>query len=129
MRTSHATRAWIIREAVELVLLIGVLVGVSQFLLVPWWAFFCVALAKAVVSALMYRFFLRKVFLGPIRVGPERLVGQIAQTITPLDPSGQIKAGGEIWTATSDTGRMIPARQKVRILKVRGTTIQVEPMQ
>ena len=129
MRTSQDTRAWVIREAVELAILIGVLVGVSQFFPVPLWLFFAVVLAKTLLAVAMYAFFLRKAFHRPIRVGPEKLVGQIAETITPLNPSGQIKADGEIWTAISDTGMMIPAKRNVKILEVRGATVHVKPAQ
>jgi membrane protein implicated in regulation of membrane protease activity len=129
MRTTQGARAWIIREAVELALLIGVLVGVSQFFPVPVWVFVAVVLAKILVAVSMYAFFLRKVFHRPISFGPEKLVGQIAETITALNPSGQIKADGEIWTALSQTGTMIPAQQKVRILEVRGTAVHVDPVE
>jgi len=50
MRRRQGARAWIIREAVELALLIGVLVGVSQFFPVPVWVFFAVVLAKILVA-------------------------------------------------------------------------------
>jgi len=86
MRTRQGARDWIIREAVELALLIGILVGVSQFFPVPVWVFFAVTLAKIFVAVAMYVFFLRKVFLRPISVGPEKPVGQIAGTLTPLKP-------------------------------------------
>ena len=126
MRTRQGTRIYIIREVAELALLIGVLVGVSQFFPVPVWVFVAVVLAKILVAVSMYVFFLRKVFLRPISVGPEKLVGQIAETLTPLNPSGQIKADGEIWTAISQAGKMIPARRKVKILEVRGATVHVD---
>jgi len=74
------------------------------------------------------RFFLRKVFHRPISVGPEKFVGQIAETLTPLNPSGQIKANGAIWTAISHAGAMIPAQWEVKILDVLGTTVHVEPV-
>jgi len=126
MRTRQGTRIYIIREVAELALLIGVLVGVSQFFPVPVWVFVAVVLAKILVAVSMYVFFLRKVFHRPISVGPEKLVGQIAETITALNPSGQIKADGEIWTAISQAGKMIPARRKVKILEVRGATVHVD---
>ena len=129
MRTRQGTRAWILREVVELALLIGVLVGVSQFFPIPVWVFIGVVFAKILVSLSMYVFFFRKVFHRPISVGPEKLVGQIAETITPLNPSGQVKLNGEIWTALSQTETMIPAQQKVEILEVRGTTVHVDPVE
>ena len=106
-----------------------ILVNVGPEESVPVWVFFAVMLAKILVAVLMYVFFLRKVFHRPISVGPEKLVGQIAETITALNPSGQIKADGEIWTAISQAGKMIPARRKVKILEVRGTTVYVDPVE
>jgi len=129
MRQGQGTRAWFIREAVELAFLLGVLVGVSQFFPVPVWVFFAVTVAKILVAVSMYVFFLRKVFHRPISVGPEKLVGQIAETVTPLNPSGQVKLNGEIWTAISYTGMMIPAQRKVKIVEVHGTTVHVEPVE
>jgi len=129
MRTRQGARVWIIREAVELALLIGVLVGVSQFFHVPVWVFIGVVFAKILMSLSLYVFFFRRVFHRPISVGPEKLVGQIAETITPLNPTGQVKLNGEIWTALSYTGMMIPPQRKVKILEVRGTTVHVDPVE
>ena len=122
-------RIYIIREAVELALLVAAFAVLSQFFPIPVWVFIGVVFAKILVSLSMYVFFFRKVFLRPISVGPEKLVGQIAETITPLNPSGQVKLNGEIWTALSQTETMIPAQQKVEILEVRGTTVHVSPVE
>jgi len=122
-------RIYIIREVVELALLVAAFAVLSQFFPIPVWVFIGVVFAKILVSLSMYVFFFRKVFLRPISVGPEKLVGQIAETITPLNPSGQVKLNGEIWTALSQTETMIPAQQKVEILEVRGTTVHVSPVE
>ncbi len=126
MRRKQGTRIYIIREVAELALLVAVFVVLSQFFHVPVWIFIGVVFAKILLSLSMYVLFFRKTFLRPISVGPEKLVGQIAETITPLDPSGQIKVDGEIWTALSQTGTMIPSQRKVKILEVRGTTVHVD---
>ncbi|HUT87011.1 MAG TPA: NfeD family protein [Candidatus Heimdallarchaeota archaeon] len=129
MRTRQGVRIYIIREVVELALLVAAFAVLSQFFPIPVWVFIGVVFAKILVSLSMYVFFFRKVFLRPISVGPEKLVGQIAETITPLNPSGQVKLNGEIWTALSQTETMIPAQQKVEILEVRGTTVHVSPVE
>jgi len=129
VRTRQGVRIYIIREVVELALLVAAFAVLSQFFPIPVWVFIGVVFAKILVSLSMYVFFFRKVFLRPISVGPEKLVGQIAETITPLNPSGQVKLNGEIWTALSQTETMIPAQQKVEILEVRGTTVHVSPVE
>lgn len=125
MRTTKGPSAYILREIAELALLIGVLAAVSQFVYLPVWVFVGIPLAKLFASLAMYILFLRRTFLRPTSVGPEALVGQTAETITPLDPSGQVKVNGEIWSALSQSGTTIPAEQKVKILEVRGNTLHV----
>jgi len=128
VRTRQGVRIYIIREVAELALLLGAFVVLSQFFPLPVWVLIGVVFAKMLVSLSMYVFFFRKVFLCPISVGPEKLVGQIAETVSPLNPSGQVKLNGEIWTAISYTGMMIPAQRKVKIVEVHGTTVHVEPV-
>ena len=126
MRRRKGVRIYIIREVAELALLVAAFAVLSQFFYVPVWVFIGVVFAKILLSLSMYVFFFRKVFHRPISVGPEKLVGQIAETITPLDPSGQIKINGEVWTALSQTGTMIPSQREVKILDVRGTIVRVD---
>lgn len=125
MRTKKIPRAYLLREIAELALVIGVLVVVSQFAHIPVWAWVGIPLAKAFASITFYGLFLRRALLCSMRVGPEALVGQIAETITPLNPSGQVKVNGEIWSALNNTGTTIPEWQKVKILEVRGNTVHV----
>ncbi len=69
------------------------------------------------------------------RKGPEfktnvyRIQGKEA-TVTveiPQDGSGQVKIGGEIWSARAEQGGRIPAGVKVRVLRVSGVHAIVEP--
>lgn len=129
MRRRQGVRIYIIREVGELALLVAVFAVLSQFFHVPVWVFIGVVFAKILVSLSMYLFFFRKVFHRPISVGPEKLVGQIAESVTPLNPSGQVKLNGEIWSAISQTGTTIPSQREVKILKVHGTTVHVDPVQ
>jgi membrane-bound serine protease (ClpP class) len=126
MQRNQGTRIYIIREVAELALLGAVFAVLSQFFHVPMWVFIGVIFAKILLSLSMYLFIFRRVFHRPISVGPEKLVGQIAETVTPLDPSGQIKINGEIWTALSRTGTLIPSQREVKILEVRGTIVRVD---
>jgi len=73
----------------------------------------------------VYTLFVRKSLLCSAHVGSEALVGQIAETITSLDPSGRVKLNNEIWTAVSHNGVIIPSQQRVEIQDVRGNTLHV----
>lgn len=56
--------------------------------------------------------------------GSEGMIGEIAIAKTPLDPTGTVLAQGELWTATSDGGRVAPG-EEVTISKVEGLKLKV----
>jgi membrane-bound serine protease (ClpP class) len=56
--------------------------------------------------------------------GSEGMIGEIAIAKTPLDPTGTVLAQGELWTATSDGGKVVPGEQ-VTISKVEGLKLRV----
>lgn len=60
-----------------------------------------------------------------VTTGVEGLVGEIGVTQTALAPSGKIFVHGEIWNAVATA--QIPSGQKVRIKKVDGLCVEVEP--
>lgn len=121
----NGSRAYLLKESAELAVLIAVLAVVSRFVRIPVWVLVGVPLVKILVSSAMYVFFLRRAFLCPARAGPEALVGLTAEAVTPLNPFGQVKINGEIWSAISQNGTTIPSQQKVRVLKVHGNTLYV----
>ena len=49
--------------------------------------------------------------------GAEGMIGKMAIAKTPLDPSGTVLAQGELWTATTESGRIEPG-EEVTISKV-----------
>ena len=124
MRTTRV-RAYVLREIAELALLIAVLVFVSRFVHVPVWVLIGLPCAKILGCIAMYTLFLRRSLLRQAHVGPEALVGRIAETITSLDPSGRVKLNGETWSAVSENGILIPSQQKVEIQNVRGNRLFV----
>ena len=125
MRTRNGSRAYLLKESAELAVLIAVLAVVSRFVRIPAWVLVGVPLVKILVSSAMYVFFLRRSFLCPARVGPEALIGLTAEAVTPLNPFGQVKINGEIWSAISQNGTTIPSQQKVRVLEAHGNTLHV----
>lgn len=56
--------------------------------------------------------------------GAEGMIGEIAVARTPLDPTGTVLAQGELWTATSDAGKVAPGEQVI-ITKVEGLKLRV----
>ena len=79
----------------KLVLLIGVLTTVA-------------ALATLVVVGL---YFHKKAGAGDIK-----LLGEIAEVDTKLDPEGTVIVCGELWRARSKDGVIISARARVRVV-------------
>ncbi len=89
----------------KLILLIGVLTIVA-------------ALATVVVVAL----YLHKRASG----GDIRLIGELAQVDTKLDPEGTVIVCGELWRARSQDGVQIATRRQVRVVGFEGHLALVE---
>jgi membrane protein implicated in regulation of membrane protease activity len=87
----------------------------------------------SVVSLLMIGF-VRPVALKHLRSGPadlrsnvERLIGESALVMEPVsDSSGLVKIGGDIWTARSVSGVLVPG-QHVVVSAIDGATAVVVP--
>lgn len=124
-RRSQGARAYLIREFAELALLIAVLALIKRFVEIPIWVLVGLPLAKLFSSAGFYVLLLRRAFRRPGCAGAERLVGRTAAVVAPLDPSGFVKVGGEIWSAESADGVTIPQHGEVEITAVHGNTILV----
>lgn len=118
-------RAYLLRESAELVFFVAILVLISQFVPLPIWIWLGVPFGKILFASAMYLLFFRRTLLRRPRVGPQAIVGRTAETLTPLNPSGQIKVNGEIWSARSHNGTMILEQQKVAILRVEGNVVYV----
>jgi membrane protein implicated in regulation of membrane protease activity len=58
----------------------------------------------------------------------ESLVGQTAEVVLTLDPQGQVRAAGEIWSAEAEGGSRIEAGQRVRVTATRDIWLIVEPV-
>ncbi|MDA4130353.1 MAG: nodulation protein NfeD [Thaumarchaeota archaeon] len=58
--------------------------------------------------------------------GAEALIGKMGVAMTDLDTKGEVSVDGIIWSARTDTPR-IARGSKVRILRVSGLTLEVEP--
>jgi membrane-bound serine protease (ClpP class) len=58
-------------------------------------------------------------------MGVESMLGETAETIGPLNPSGKVKMQGEIWNAISVSGN-INMGEKVRVKEIKNLTLYVE---
>lgn len=59
--------------------------------------------------------------------GIDALSGQTGETLSSLDPRGQVLLNGDVWTAESTHGK-IDKGEFVKVIKVKGLTLFVEPM-
>ncbi len=58
--------------------------------------------------------------------GQEGLIGEIGETVDPLNPDGMVRIHGELWKALSKSGK-IPKNATIRIVNVKDLTLIVEP--
>jgi len=67
---------------------------------------------------------------NPMGFGANRLVGHNATVIRAIgtgDTTGQVRVGGEVWTAVTEDGHSLEAGAAVKILEVIGNRVVVEP--
>lgn len=89
-------------------------------------------IALGVLSAIAFYFITRKVVAAhrdqPVRTGTEELVGSIVEARSNLDPTGQVWAGGTLWSARVVSGdASVRLGDRVRIDAVEGLTLVVHP--
>jgi membrane-bound serine protease (ClpP class) len=68
----------------------------------------------------------RRVGLG-LASGVHVLAGAIGEVRSPLSPLGSVIAGGEEWSAKTADGRSLDRGTPIRVIKVEGLTLTVEP--
>jgi len=128
-RVLHGPRAYFLREALELAVLIGLLWGVQCFHALPISVWIGVPTAKVLFSILFYFLFLRRLLTQPSHHGPSQLIGRIGVVVSQLKPEGQIRIRGELWTATSVSGSSVGLEEEVRVLGVSGRVLVVEAIE
>jgi membrane-bound serine protease (ClpP class) len=96
----------------------------SLFFLPEPWGYVAVAAAAVVEVGEVYLWirFLRRY---RVTTGAEGLVGERAEVVEALAPTGRVRVRGELWAARAADGA-IPG-QRVRITAVDGLTLEVEP--
>ena len=103
-------------------LLVGAIL-LAVFVLPPEWAIPVVAVAAVVEvgETLFWLWYSRR---GKIKMGPETLVGAVAEVVTRCDPLGRVRVQGELWSARCEEGAEPGERVRVRALD--GLTLVVE---
>lgn len=89
-------------------------------------------IAAGVLSLVTATIFGRKVLAAhrdePVRTGWEELIGEVVEVRQPLDPQGQVWAGGALWQArVADGSARVDTGNRVRVQSVDGLTLVVEP--
>jgi membrane-bound serine protease (ClpP class) len=94
------------------------------FLLPTPWSVIVLAAAAVIEvgEVFIWRRFLRRY---RVRTGAEALIGERAEVIEALHPEGTVRLRGELWRARSEAP--IAAGEPVRIARVDGLTLEVEP--
>jgi membrane-bound serine protease (ClpP class) len=89
-----------------------------------------VTIPFAVIVVFLMRLVLRSRSWKP-STGKEELIGEEGEVTTPLDSAagpGMVRIHGELWRAATSAGESIPAGARVRVRKVSGLTLEVEPV-
>ena len=71
---------------------------------------------------------LRKSIRAKSQTGSESLIGLSVEVIKELNPRGYVRINQEIWTAESLDGEVIKKGEKVKIIKIEGNTVFVNPV-
>jgi len=104
------------------VLLVAAFLAAVFFLPEPW-GYVAVAVAAFVEVAEVY-FWIRFLRRYRVTTGAEGLVGERAEVVEALAPTGRVRLRGELWTARAAEPAI--AGQRVRVTAVDGLTLEVE---
>ena len=106
-------------------LLVAVLSG-------PVWLQIVVFLALSALTLILVRPAAAKLLTPGISpTNADRVLSQIAlvtEEINNIAETGQVKLFGQVWTARSENGEVIPAQSRVRILRIEGVKVFVKPV-
>lgn len=98
----------------------------ENFVALSWSVIFTVTGVSALFFLFIITMGLRAQRSKPVS-GANTFIGKIAETLNPLDPSGQVRLMGETWNAVS-LSEKINENQKVIIKEIKGLTLYVQPV-
>lgn len=98
----------------------------------PVWLQIVVFLALSTLTLILVRPAAAKLLTPGISpTNADRVLSQIAlvtEEINNIAETGQVKLFGQVWTARSENGEVIPAQSRVRILRIEGVKVFVKPV-
>jgi membrane-bound serine protease (ClpP class) len=63
---------------------------------------------------------------APVRTGQESLMGKVGVSRSPLNPTGTVQVGGELWSATlAERDEYLPEGVRVEVIAVEGIRLRV----
>lgn len=101
------------------------IIGLILFAILPFPLALPIYLAVALTSLALYRKIF-KTMRQPVMTGREGMIGVVAEVVSEVNPYGQIRYRGEVWSVVSSE-RLKPG-QKVRITGFDGMKAIVEPI-
>ena len=88
--------------------------------------------AVSLLAMILIRPLAAKIFrTGAEATNADRVIGQEAIVIVPIDGingTGQVKAGGAVWTARTDGPDIVPEGTRVIVRRIEGVKVIVEPL-
>lgn len=104
-----------------------VLTLILALIFLPWPWNLAVIAGAAAFEVVLATAGVRYTRRGRSTVGPQAMIGNEAEVVSALAPDGQVKVGGEIWSAHAPPGTAVGVGEKVRITAVHGLMLEVEP--
>jgi membrane-bound serine protease (ClpP class) len=98
---------------------------------VSLWTALAVVIPFAVIVIILMRLVLRS-RTWRVSTGREELVGEVGEVREPLGSGqamGSVFVHGELWRAAVRAGETVPTGARVRVKKVKGLTLEVEPVE
>ena len=98
---------------------------------VSLWTALAVVIPFAIIVIILMRLVLRS-RTWKVSTGREELVGEVGEVREPLgsgEAIGSVFVHGELWRAAVRAGESIPIGARVRVKKVKGLTLEVEPVE
>jgi membrane-bound serine protease (ClpP class) len=89
-----------------------------------------VAIPCAVIIIILMRLVLRS-RTWKMSTGKEELIGEVGEVTEPVESAGlpgMVFVHGELWRAITRQGEEIPKGARVRVKKIAGLTLEVEPV-
>lgn len=94
------------------------------------WQIFIFLITSAVLIYFTRPFFNKKLKVGTEKTNIDSLIGEIAIVTEDIRPfeTGLVKISGQVWTSKSINNELITRNSKVKILKIEGVKLIVEPI-